>query len=30
MLLSGSLACMESLFASGFAVATFFRGQWND
>ena len=30
MLLSGSLAFMVSLFASGYAVAIFFRGQWHD
>jgi hypothetical protein len=30
MLLSGSLAFLVSLFASGFAVARFFRGQWHD
>ena len=30
MLLSGSLAFMVSLFASGYAVAKFFRGQWHD
>jgi uncharacterized protein len=30
MLLSGSLVFMVSLFASGYAVATFFRGQWHD
>ncbi len=30
MLLSGSLAFLVSLFASGYAVAGFFRGQWHD
>ena len=30
MLLSGSLAFMVSLFASGYAAARFFRGQWHD
>jgi uncharacterized membrane protein YedE/YeeE len=30
MLLSGSLAFMVSLFASGYAVAKLFRGQWHD
>jgi hypothetical protein len=30
MLLSGSLVFMISLFASGYAAATFFRGQWHD
>lgn len=30
MLLGGSLAFMVSLFASGYAVAIFFRGQWHD
>lgn len=30
MLLTGSLAFMVCLFASGYASATFFRGQWHD
>jgi hypothetical protein len=30
MLLTGSLAFMVCLFASGYAAATFFRGQWHD
>jgi hypothetical protein len=30
LLLSGSLIFMASLFASGYAVAWLFRGQWND
>jgi hypothetical protein len=30
MLLSGSLAFLVSLFASGYAGAKFFRGQWHD
>ena len=30
MLLSGSLAFMVALFASGYAVARLFRGQWHD
>jgi uncharacterized membrane protein YedE/YeeE len=30
MLLSGSLAFMVALFASGYATARFFRGQWHD
>jgi uncharacterized membrane protein YedE/YeeE len=30
LLLSGSLAFMVSLFASGYAVASLFRGQWHD
>ena len=30
MLLSGSLVFMVCLFASGYAAAKFFRGQWHD
>ncbi|MBU4232371.1 MAG: YeeE/YedE family protein [Desulfobacterales bacterium] len=30
MLLSGSLVFMGTLFASGYAAARFFRGQWHD
>ena len=30
MLLSGSLAFMVALFASGYATARLFRGQWHD
>jgi uncharacterized protein len=30
MLLTGSLAFMVCLFASGYAAASFFRGQWHD
>jgi uncharacterized membrane protein YedE/YeeE len=30
MLLNGSLAFLVSLFASGYATAKFFRGQWHD
>jgi uncharacterized protein len=30
MLLTGSLAFMVSLFASGYATARLFRGQWHD
>ena len=30
MLLTGSLAFMVCLFASGYAAAKFFRGQWHD
>ena len=30
MLLTGSLVFMVCLFASGYAAASFFRGQWHD